>query len=173
PIKQKNNDEEVVSPQKGDTAFLFCRNADNMLLPLIHIVVPVRELLEEATVGEKIAFYRFKADLTQEELANLLNISVDSVKRYENNKRCLPLEVANTMAIILNITPNFLYDEYNLFISYPYSKKMRELRINKGYTRKEFANLLGLNIRTIERWENGTKLIQREYFNLIKSYLQF
>ncbi|MBR1443783.1 MAG: helix-turn-helix transcriptional regulator, partial [Firmicutes bacterium] len=168
PIKQKNNDEEVVSKRKGNTAFLFCRNVDNMLLPFIHIVVPVRELLEEATVGEKIAFYRFKADLTQEELADILKIDADSIMRYENDKYPLPFHLANEVAKIFNILPEFIYDDYNSFIAYPASKKIKEYRSIHCLTQKEMSVILKVNKRTIMRWENEQAIPTRRNFQRIK-----
>ncbi|MBR1442677.1 MAG: helix-turn-helix domain-containing protein, partial [Firmicutes bacterium] len=154
PIKQKNNDEEVVSPQKGDTAFLFCRSANNMLLPLIHIVVPVRELLEEATVGEKIAFYRFKANLTQRELAEMIGIDDSTLMKYENDKLCPNLEIINRISRKLNILPDFIYDDYLSFISYPYYIKIKEIRNHLMLTHKDLAAILNISYKTIARWEN-------------------
>ena len=155
PIKQKNNDEEVVSKRKGDTAFLFCRNVDNMLLPLIHIVVPVRELLEEATVGEKIAFYRFKAGLTQKELAEMLGVNRATFLRYENDMLKLDIDLLYDISEILSIPPNFLYDEYVMFLVYPYSNKIKNILKNKGLTEKELAAMLNISTKTVSRWVNN------------------
>jgi len=43
--------------------------------------------------------------------------------RYENNTNELPLSEAINIAKIFNIFPELIYDDYNSFLAYPYSKK--------------------------------------------------
>ena len=140
-----------------------------MLLPLIHIVVPVRELTEEATVGEKIAFYRFRSNLTQEQLANILKIDTDSIIRYEKDKIPLPFYLANKIAKLFNILPEFFYDDYNSFIAYPVSKKIKEYRDEHCLSQKEMATILKVSKRTLVRWENEQAAPTRKNFQKIKS----
>ncbi|MBR1442353.1 MAG: recombinase family protein, partial [Firmicutes bacterium] len=171
PIKQKNNDEEVVSKRKGDTAFLFCRNVDNMLLPLIHIVVPVRELLEEATVGEKIAFYRCKVDLTQRELAEMLEINRITMVKYENNIIDFNMNILHKISVVLGVPPTFLYDDYFSFIASPASKIIKNYRETHQMTQKEFAKFLNVSKREVERWESQNTIPSRDNYEKIRKIL--
>ena len=139
-----------------------------MLLPLIHIVVPVRELLEEATVGEKIAFYRFKADLTQEELAERLNIDRKTILRYENGTMKLNLRIINEIAEQLKIPPTFLYDDYFSFLAYPYSEKIKEILSDNCISTKKLAELVFVHNKTIKRWKKQVIPPNRENYEKLK-----
>ncbi len=166
PIKQ--NIENAEAQSLNGVEFLFCRNSDNMLIPLIHITVPTKELSENPTVGEKIRFYRFKQNLTQEKLANMLKINKSTMLRYETDDFTLSLEMVNNIAQILNIPANFLYDDYYLFLAYPASKKIKEYREKNNLTQKALADKLDVHFKTIQYWENNKHIIDRQYYEIIK-----
>jgi len=147
---------------------VYCFFNDNILIPLIHITVPTKELSENPTVGEKIRFYHFKQNLTQEKLANMLRIDKSTILRYEANDFTLSLEMLNKIAQILNIPPNFLYDDYYSFLAYPASKKIKEYREKCNLTQKALAGRLGVHFKTIQYWENNKHIIDRQYYEIIK-----
>ena len=41
------------------------------------------------------------------------------------------------------------------------SDKLRQLRKQKGYTREELSNITGINVRTIESYEQGLRQINK------------
>jgi len=84
--------------------------------------------MNQDKIGKFIAERRKEKNMTQEQLADMLNIDSDSVMRYENNKRYVSLSILDKMADIFQIPVNFLYDEYTSFIAYPYSEKIKEIR---------------------------------------------
>lgn len=167
PIKQ--NIENAEAQSLNGVEFLFCRNSDNVLIPLIHITVPTKELSENPTVGEKIRFYRFKQNLTQEKLADILNIDRITMIKYETCQVYPSLNLLKDIADKLSIPANFLYDEYYAFLDYPYSKKLKEKRLKENLTQKEFAEKLNVSRRSIEYWENGNRIMSRELFDKLKS----
>lgn len=73
PIQQNIKNTEAQSQSNG-VEFLFYHNKENILIPLIHVTVPTKELYENTTVCKKIRFYRFMQNLIQKELA-------DNIKR--------------------------------------------------------------------------------------------
>ena len=60
------------------------------------------------TVGERIKWARERKDITQKELARLSGKSRASVVQYEQNKIAAPLEVIETLAEKLDVSPEFL-----------------------------------------------------------------
>lgn len=60
------------------------------------------------TVGERIKWARERKDITQKELARLAGKSRASVVQYEQNKIAAPLEVIETLAEKLDVSPEFL-----------------------------------------------------------------
>jgi len=167
PIKQNIENEKAQSLSAG-VEFLFCRNNDNILIPLIHITVPIKELSENPTVGEKIRFYRFKQNLTQEQLADILNINRITMIKYENDSLFPSLEMLKLIAKEFKIPTIFLYDDYISFINYPYSKRIKEIRNRKELTINQFAEILNINRHTIGKWERKEQIVSRESYNKLK-----
>lgn len=59
--------------------------------------------------GKRVRAARKKADMTQEQLADRLILSVDSVSRIENGKvMCMPEHLVH-ICEILNVTSDYLY----------------------------------------------------------------
>jgi len=173
PIKQdlqQNNENIKAQPHSKGVELLFCRNSDNMLMPLIHIIVPIKELSENPTIGEKIKFYRFKNSLTQSDLADVLDIDVETLSKYENNKAYPSLVLVNSMSKIFNIPCEFLYDDYYNFINYPYFEKVKEIRKKSNITQQQFADSLNISRETVKRWEKAVRVVSKEYYDRIKDF---
>ena len=62
-----------------------------------------------SAIGKKIKEYRVKNHLTQEELAEKLNISVKFVSRIENGNGGVKLETLINAMNLLSITPNIAF----------------------------------------------------------------
>ena len=62
-----------------------------------------------SAIGKKIKEYRVKNHLTQEELAEKLNISVKYVSRIENGNGGVKLETLINAMNLLGITPNIAF----------------------------------------------------------------
>ena len=62
-----------------------------------------------SAIGKKIKEYRVKNHLTQEELAEKLNISVKYVSRIENGNGGVKLETLINAMNFLSITPNIAF----------------------------------------------------------------
>ena len=58
---------------------------------MLHFVYPLRTINDDATIGEKIAFYRKKRNLFGNDLSNLIGIDRVTMIRYENNQLDCPL----------------------------------------------------------------------------------
>lgn len=63
------------------------------------------------TFGDKLKAVREERNMTQEELAALLNTSKQVISRYEKNARTPKITIALKYAEMLGIPPNFMVDE--------------------------------------------------------------
>lgn len=61
------------------------------------------------SVGEVISIYRKKQELTQQELAQLIEVSVGTVVNYENNKTLPDIETLGKIIKVLHIPVNLLF----------------------------------------------------------------
>lgn len=61
-------------------------------------------------IGENIKYFRTKMNLTQEELANKLNVTRQAISKWENNKGEPDLNMLRNIATVLSVTVEELLD---------------------------------------------------------------
>lgn len=104
-------------------------------------------------LGEKIAEQRKKLGLSQEELAEKLNISQKSISKYEMGNRKPQYKVLVRMAEYFGVTTDYLLGLAkggNTMLG----KRINELRKSSGMTQEEFGKKLGVIKQTVSSWEN-------------------
>jgi len=60
------------------------------------------------TIGERIALLRDQKNWSQKELAEYLDVSRNTVGKYEREEMLPPLDVASKIAVVFNITLDYL-----------------------------------------------------------------
>ena len=135
---------------------------------LYHLTCEMRILSKNATVAEKIRFYRTKRDMHGHMLAKLVGLSRYAIIYYENNQTEPLLEDLKKIATALGIEADMLYDDYYRFLDYPYSEKIKEIRKEHGLYQRQLAEILGADRRTIERWERSRTHVSRKTWNRLK-----
>lgn len=125
---------------------------------------------------ERIAEQRKKLGLSQEELAEKLNISQKSISKYERGSRRPSYEVLVSMAALFGVTTDYLLGvdggEKNM------KNRLKELREENGMKQSELGKLLNVQDAAISKYESGDipltgeKIIQlAEYFGVTTDYL--
>ena len=135
---------------------------------LYHIACDIRTFPENATVAEKIRFYRTKRNMHGHTLAELVGLSRYAIMYYENNQTEPSLDDLKKIATALSIEVDKLYDDYYRFLDYPYSEKIKEIRKERGLYQHQLAKMLGSDRRTVERWERGRGVIKRATWEKFK-----
>ena len=83
-------------------------------------------------LGEKIKFYREKADLTQEQLAEKISINSRSLSLIERGNNFITAETLSSIAEALNVTPKKLFDFDDEFVDPKITKEKLFDLINKN-----------------------------------------
>lgn len=76
-------------------------------------------------VYERIRNLREDLDMTQTELANVLNISQRTYSRYENAERSIPIEVLSDLADFHKTSIDYLIGRTNEKRAYPRASRMK------------------------------------------------
>jgi len=84
------------------------------------------------TVGTNIKFYRRKNNFSQKQLANELHITRQAVSNWENGKSHPDLELLKSLAEILEIDMNQLFDEDNENVEHTSRDKKIESSLKTG-----------------------------------------
>ena len=115
---------------------------------------------------EKLKVLRKEKGLTQKSLSNMLNISQGAYARWENGKREPNFEKLSMLACIFDVSIDFLLSE-NLEISKEtylklkeekknlFSVRLKELRLQHGFSQEELAEKNGIKLNSYSDWENG------------------
>lgn len=74
------------------------------------VTKPVEEEkpLKDATIGERIDYVRRKKGLSQKDLGKAVGVEDKTIKRYENNKANIPLDMLKKIAVELDVTTDYL-----------------------------------------------------------------
>lgn len=64
--------------------------------------------LKDATIGERIDYVRRKKGLSQKDLGKAVGVEDKTIKRYENNKANIPIDMLKKIAVKLDVTTDYL-----------------------------------------------------------------
>jgi len=135
---------------------------------LYHISGKMRTLDENATVAERIHFYRTQRNMKGDTLAEEIGMSRYAIMAYENSRTEPSLSDLDEMAAVFEIEVDKLYDDYYKFLAYPYSEKIKEIRKDKNLYQRELAEILSVATNTVKRWEWQENTVSRETWDKLK-----
>ncbi|AWZ34333.1 TPA: transcriptional regulator [Streptococcus agalactiae] len=136
---------------------------------------------------QKLREERKKRGYTQEEMAKLLAIGQSAYAKWENGRTEPTLDNIIKLANILDVTVDYLLGRSDNFSNTivlsknnmkSFSKRLKELRLEKNQTQQQLADELGVNRVNVTRWEKGntepsfSKLIElSKLLNTTPNYL--
>lgn len=138
---------------------------------LLHVVESMRPLDADATVGQRIRYWREKRCLTQVHLCALAGLNRYSMIHYENDEVDIEIDDLKKIASALNIKADELFDDYYRFLDYPYSVRIREIRLALNLNQHDFGKMFGVGKRAVGCWERGVTRVQRKTWKCIASTL--
>lgn len=115
---------------------------------------------------KKLKELRKEKGLTQKSLSNMLNITQGAYAKWENGK-CEPnFEKLSMLACIFDVSIDFLLSEYLEISKETYLKlkeekknlfsvRLKELRLQHGFSQEELSEQIGIKQSSYSDWENG------------------
>lgn len=107
-------------------------------------------------------------DLTQQQIADVLNITRQNYSRWETAEKIIPLKHLNTLTNFYNVSLDYItgisnnknYTSSNKEINrIKIGKRLKTWRIKNNLTQEQLANVLNTTHSTISAYENGKTLI--------------
>ena len=121
---------------------------------------------------------RKEKKLTQKELAEETDIPYRTLQRWENGESQIKPEKAEKLANFFGVSIAHLLGYEDNDFEKANQNRLKELRKRKKDTQAELANLMGVNVKTISRWEKGEFEIKpaqakmlADYFGVSETYL--
>ena len=116
--------------------------------------------------------------LTQQELADIAEVSKRTIQNWEDGTSNIKPEKAEKLANFFGVSIAHLLGYEDNDFEKANQNRLKELRKEKKDTQAELANLMGVNAKTISRWEKGEFEIKpaqakmlADYFGVSEAYL--
>ncbi|WP_431768841.1 helix-turn-helix domain-containing protein [Senegalia massiliensis] len=107
--------------------------------------------LSENTLGKRIRKVRLQKNMTQKDLASKCKLSSDTICNIESERIKNPsIKTINKISTMLCTTNKYLLNLNNCNYN-----KIKKFRLEKGYTQRELASLLGIHQSTLTDYESG------------------
>lgn len=127
----------------------------------------------------RIKYFRENNELTQDEIAKMLNTSQSNYSRWENGKELIPLIKLNefcnifktNMDYVLGITKNNNFNGIKKYDNKVTGHNLRKLRKDNNITQEQFSFFLNTTQSTISAYENGdTTLLTAFAIQIVNKY---
>lgn len=120
------------------------------------------------TVSDKLKWYRFQNGLLQRDVAKAMGVDRTTYARYEEAVLdAYPLDKLAKAAECFHVDVTALLDAYNLFLYHGQGQQIKRLRKAMKLTQSGLAELLGVSLGTVKRWEQEQiKLSKLTYLSL-------
>lgn len=103
-------------------------------------------------IGKYIASRRKELDMSQKDLAAMLNVTAGAVSQWENGRTVPSASMFPKIADALSTTISSVFCEEQL------ADRIKILRSQQGLTQQEMADLSGISRVALARYENQTRL---------------
>ncbi|HEY3390838.1 MAG TPA: helix-turn-helix transcriptional regulator [Prolixibacteraceae bacterium] len=129
---------------------------DMVSLPICHIILKASKPeskpypKELNTYGDHIRKKRLDLNLSQPQIAKIINVTTDSITNWELNRVTPTITLIPKIISFLEYTPLFN------------GNKIKQYRIQKGISQKELAEILKIDPTTLSRIEKGSERIRRK-----------
>lgn len=116
----------------------------------------------------RIKELRKRIDKTQKELSEELNIPYRTIQRWESGENQIKNEKVKKLADYFSVSESYLlgYGSEVRSLNSQTGQKIKQIRLNKGMTLEEFGELFSASKGTVNNWEKGRNLPNKE--NLLK-----
>lgn len=122
--------------------------------------------MKETTIGQNIIKYRRKRELSQKELAELVDMTPQSLLKVEKGLVNPKADTLEKIMEALRITPNQLFgaEEYeNVHLQIPFARNLKRMRESVNLSQENLGELLGVTGQEIAEMENGTLIPSKEF----------
>ncbi len=119
-------------------------------------------------MNEHLKELRENCELTQDDIADKLNITRQNYSRWETGEQLIPLYHLNTLANIFNSSMDYIIGLTNVNKPTNHTKKLnlikignkiREIRTDEDISMRKLAEILNTSHSTLSAYENGKNLI--------------
>lgn len=135
---------------------------------------------ERQMITDRLKDIREDKDLTQNDIAKILNVKQPTYSSFENGTKIIPLKHLNTLSNFYNVSLDYLTglsdkrenkNKINELNKNTIGKNIKQIRIDNKLTLRELAKELKTSHSTINAYELGQTLILTAFaYQICKKY---
>lgn len=139
-------------------SFVLC--APRRILDATRFNQRCRRYEEIDNVPDRLQWCRHSKGLMQSEVAAFAGMS-ESMYRYleKGQAQYVPAQVADRLAQLYQVPVSDFLDEFSRFLYDGQADRIRRYRERLGMEKRQFAEEMGIPIRSLQEWEKETKTI--------------
>ena len=112
------------------------------------------------SIPDRLRWLRHSRGLMQTEVAERIGMSHCTYKTIEEGTaQHFAKEMRDALARFFGVPAADFTDEFNRFMDDGQANRIRACRLKAGLSRREYAETMGIPIRSLEVWENEKKTI--------------
>ena len=119
--------------------------------------------------GEYMRYYRLRKNLSTRQLAEKLHIVPATVLGYEQGRFPIPYEIAVALSDTLKMPHKAIFDDFCLFIDFPYTERLHKIRESYNLSQVEFAEGADIAPSIYAKWESGYRRPSRKMYLKLKN----
>lgn len=134
-----------------------------------HYLVP--PCTDKDTTGTRLRKARIAKNLTITDLSAKAGIAASTISCFESDKTIATPITLKLLADVLEVTVAHL-GQYEMMPEDTFGQKITKARYYQGQTKKEFAEMLGVNVRTIGDWEKDKRQPMPRHMQKLNIYIE-
>ena len=130
--------------------------------------------------SKRLKELRERLGLSQNKIANLIDLDSGTFSNYENEKIIIPLKHLNTLCNYFNVSIDYIFELTNIknynninnnIDKIEVGKRLKNFRKENKLTQEKLANLLNTTHSVISAYEKGKNLIATPFlYTICKNY---
>ncbi|WP_281169607.1 helix-turn-helix domain-containing protein [Thermicanus aegyptius] len=112
---------------------------------------------------------RLEKNMTHRELSDATGLSVTAISNLERDRFKPTMPNLRKLSTVLGVPISYL----GCFETLPENtlgERIRKARLYHGYSKKEFAEIIGVDVKSIQSWEKDLRIPIDEYLSKIREY---
>ena len=121
--------------------------------------------LPEITIGNRIQKSRIIKGMSQQELAERCGLKRGAINTFEYDLAYPSISSMKAIALALDMPFQHFEDEYYSFVNDGFSGRLKRWRKENGLSMRAAAQKLGVDVTTLNSWEQERYVMNRITFN--------
>jgi len=121
--------------------------------------------------GARLRQAKVTNNMTIRDLCAITGLSVTAIKQLEADKFNASLSNLRKFAKVLKVSIEYL-GCFEMLLENTLAQRITKARLFYGFTKEEFAPIIGVDVKTLRNWEQGKHTPLPRYSDVLNQYME-